>query len=450
MTECLLQKSPIKAALNDSDSNSGKEKDDFIKFDKVKETLKRIRPRSILKRNLSFVLYKLYSCQISIIIFSLLLGFLTLGLPLLLIYKGSVTNSIFPILFVCIFTLIFSILLIVIRFMDARKNYQIIIAKWERKNILKNIGISITLIILIVSVSLAINAYSKIIFYLNTEAIILDLNDSGLSNEIIYDFFFKYIFHMICFDPSKINENIEKYKIKYYFSDEDYIGILRNKFMALLIPLMIISFNKSIKCFLVEVKYPLEQFLFFFGSFLFFLFNIVINNYEKEKLLEFNINIISCFQIILIGIIYIGYNSWTLHISFRFIENPKDKNFAINEYFFFNQILILLFDLLSLLGSTFSFFSFLFFYLSIYFGNENFKNLKRAFNILKIGFLLIIIGNSYYFGHYLLSMIFRPISIQYAPYELKNKSYIKANRRLLNTMITKKKEFKIKELESDK
>ena len=46
----------------------------------------------------------------------------------------------------------------------------------------------------------------------------------------------------------------------------------------------------------------------------------------------------------------------------------------------------------------------------------------------------IIIGNSYYFGHYILSMILRPVAIQFAPYKLKNDCYVKANVRLKNMM----------------
>ena len=82
--------------------------------------------------------------------------------------------------------------------------------------------------------------------------------------------------------------------------------------------------------------------------------------------------------------------------------------------------------------------------------NENFTKLSVSFLFLKIGFLLIIIGNSYYFGHYLLSLIFRPISIQYAPYELKNEYYIKANRKLLNALKTNKKKYiqKLKDVKS--
>ena len=74
MTEFLIQKSPRKYNVNDNDNNSVKEKDELFKVDLVKETLRRLRPRSKLKKNLSFILSKFYSCQISIIFISYIFG----------------------------------------------------------------------------------------------------------------------------------------------------------------------------------------------------------------------------------------------------------------------------------------------------------------------------------------------------------------------------------------
>lgn len=444
MDELLIQKTPVKPTLNDSDSFSGQS--EKIKFDPVKETLKRLRPHSKLKKILCFILYKFYSCQILIAFISFILGFLTFGLPLLFIYNSIIKNIITPFLIICIFALIFSIALIIIHIIDGNKHKSSLIAKWERKNILKNIGISFTLIILIISVSLTINFYSKAIIYQNDEAIILDNEEASLSEELKCDFFFKYILNMIYFFPSDINENNKNHVIKYYFSEDEYINILRRKIMNSSIPLLLVSFNKIIKCFIIQVKYPVEQFLFFFGAFSFLLLNVIINNYEHKKLIELDIEVISVFQIIMLGIIYIGYISWLLHSSFRFIKNPKDKNFAIRKYNFFCIFVLLLFDLITFLGSSLFFLSILYFYVSISFGEEIFQKLNISLFILKNGFLLILIGNSYYFGHYLLSMIFRPLSIQYAPYELKNKSYVKANRKLINILNTKKSAFKLKDV----
>ena len=449
MTEFLIQKSPIKGSSNDSDSSPGKDKDDFFKFDIIKETLKRIRPHSKLKKNLAFILSKFYSCQILIIFVSFIFGFLTFGLPLLFIYNNILTNIIIPILVICIIALIFSLIIIIIHIVDGKINKALLIVKWERKIITKNIVIIFNLAILIVSIILSIIFYSKSNYYYKKEIIKMNYGESFLLQELKSDFLFKYILNMIFYNPSIINKSNEENIIKYYFASGDSnmeVNILRKKIMALLIPLLILSFNKTIKCFLIEVKYPIEKFIFFFGAFLFFIFNIIIFSLKNEKIEESKY--LSCFQIILIGIIYIGYISWLLHNSFIFIRNPKDKNFAIRKYKFFNILIILFFDIISFLGASAFSLSIFYFYFSINFYKETFKKLEISFFILKIGFLLIVIGNSYYFGHYLLSMIFRPISIQYVPYELKNKNYIKANRKLINFINTRKNGQKMKEVKN--
>ena len=446
MSEFLIQKSPIKGNINE-DSFFIKEKDDLFKVDLVKETLKRLRPRSKLKRNLAFILYKFYSCQISIIFISFITGFLTMGLPLLFIYNGLIRNIIIPFLIICVFGLIFSIVLIIVHIVDGKRNKAYLVAKWERKNILKNIGISFTLILLIISVSLAIKFYSNIMNYIDNEKIIIDYEQkSSITKELQCDYLFKYILNMIFISPSKIDDKTENNTILYYFSEDEIINILKKEIIFLLIPLLILSFNKIIKCFLIQVKYTIEQFIFFFGFFIFCIYNIIINNFKNETLINYNIDLISCFQVIIMGIIYIGYISWVFHYSIKCVRNPKDKNFAIREYKCFNVIIIILFDFISLFGATAIFISILYFYLTITFSDEIFKKLNLSFIFLKIGFLLTTIGNSYYFGHYLLSMIFRPISIQYAPYELKNNCYIKANRKLLNVLNTRKNGLKLKDV----
>jgi hypothetical protein len=299
---------------------------------------------------------------------------------------------------------------------------------------------------LIISIGLAINFYSRIINYKDDEKIVIDISGSTMSKELTSDFLFKYIINMAFFSPKDVNSDNENYNIKFYVNDDNDINILRKKLMSILIPLLIICFNKIIKCFIIEVKFTIAQLFFFFGSFSCCLLSIIINNYKLEDLINLNIDIISGLELILIIIIYVGYISWTLHSSFKLIRNPKDKNFSIRKYTIFNLILILLLDLITLIGASFIILSFVYFYLSILNGEENLKNLKISFRILKFGFLLIIIGNSYYYGHYLLSMIFRPISIQYSPYELKNHNYIKAKRNLYNILVTKRKDLNLNDV----
>ena len=60
---------------------------------------------------------------------------------------------------------------------------------------------------------------------------------------------------------------------------------------------------------------------------------------------------------------------------------------------------------------------------------ETFKDLKIALYLLKIGFLFFIMSNSFYYGHYFLSLIFRPIALQYAPIKLKE-NYVRSSKNL--------------------
>ena len=257
----LLIKSPVKSNLNDTDSST--EKTYTFKFDPVKDTLEKISSRSIIQRRIAFILSKFVSCQIFIIFFSFIFGFLTLGLPLLSIYNSLVTNVFIPILIICIFALIFSIALIIMHIVDGNKHKIPLISKWERKNIFENAGISFTLMVLIISISLSIDFYSKAIFYQNDSDIILDTEEATVSKELESDYVFKYILNIIYFLPSDISENNENNKIKYYFSDEKCINILRKKLMSSLIPLLLISLYKIIKCFLIE------NFFFFWKFYIF-------------------------------------------------------------------------------------------------------------------------------------------------------------------------------------
>ena len=427
MKDYLLEKTSTK------DRDFSLEKDELDDDYDVIEAFDRIHTTSKFKRHLAFILFKFHSCQILIIFIGFLLGFFTLGLPLLCIYYNKIKNKIYPFLFISIFTLAFSVILIIIHIFDEKNKY-VLLEKLQRKNILKNIGMSITSILLIIAICLSIKFYGQAIEDLENEYIILDNQNTSMSKIFESDFIFKYNLNMIFFVPSKINENNEKNDIKYYFNGEETVDQLRKYLMISLIPLLIISFNKVIKTILIQVKYTVEQFIFFFGTLLLCLFTIIINNFTTNEISQLNTKIISIFQIINIIIIYTGYISWILHNSFKLFSNPKDKNFSIRRYKLLNIIFIIIFDLISLVGATLFVLSVLYLFISSIFGKENFQNLNISFFLLKISFLFILIGNSYYFGHYILSMILRPVAIQFAPYKLKNDCYVKANVRLKNMM----------------
>ena len=264
MNANLLQNSPSKNSSSDSDFLLAKDESFYI----VIGTLKHIHPRSKIKRNLAYILGTFYSCQISFIFISLTIGVLILGIPLLLIYNNLIRNIAIPFLIIDIFSIIFSFILIVVHIWDGKANKTGFLQKWERKNIFKNIGTIFTLIILIISIGLIINFCSKIINYKDDEKIVIDTNGSTISKEITADFLFKYIINMAFLSPKDVNSDNEDFNIKFYVNDDNDINILRKKLMSILIPLLIICFNKIIKCFIIEVKFTIEQLFFFFWKFL--------------------------------------------------------------------------------------------------------------------------------------------------------------------------------------
>ena len=191
--------------------------------------------------------------------------------------------------------------------------------------------------------------------------------------------------------------------------------------------------NKLIKAIIIEVKYTVAQVIIFINSFILCILIFYTHFfYDDDKYDSWTT--ISFLEIILLGLIYFGYIYWTLHYICKFCKNPKDKSFSINRYDLCHIIIIILFDIINIIGSTLLYFSILGIFINSADKNGTYNDLKIASILLKFGFLLIAISNSYYYGHHLLSLVFRPIAIQYTPAKLK-KYYIRANKRLSTYII---------------
>ena len=119
-----------------------------------------------------------------------------------------------------------------------------------------------------------------------------------------------------------------------------------------------------------------------------------------------------------------NYIFWTINYTLIIIKKRKDKNFAIRKYNNINIIIIIILDIITCLGYIIITISIIYCYITFNVEEEIFYYLYISFTILKIGFIPVIIGNSYYFGYYFLSMIFRPIAEEFAPCEFKNNYYI--------------------------
>ena len=437
MTEILLEKDdeitegsqPISMKSNFQGDEYSSSKSNLFEFDVVSDTLKHIYSRSKLRKKLSYGLSIFYSYPILIILFSFLIGLLIFGFSMLFIYFKIFSNFMKPIIFLIFLTLFFSILIIITHVSDDLRNKINIGAKWERKNILKNVGLILTHIVLVISAFFFHHFFSKLANYNGTH-IRYDYNDYNVNsndrnNKTTYDFLFQYIINSYLIDENKIED--ETIKVNFSYDKSNFKNLHKNLIIAF-IPLSIFCITKIIKTILIEVKYTIPKFIVYINYFLLIIL-IFISHFLYEKG-NYDWFLISLFEIILLSFIYLGYIMWTIASVYKLNQNPKDKNFAIFKYDLGQLFIIFAFDVINLLGSSSIYISFILNYLSYVNDKQKYKDISNSLLSLKIGFLLCVISNSYYYGHHLLSLIFRPIALQYAPPKLKEDYYIRANRNL--------------------
>ena len=413
---------------SENEELSSSTKNNLFEFDIIANTLKHIYSKSKLKKNLSSALSIFYTYPILIILFSFLIGSFFFGLSMLFIFFKIFENLMKPIIFIILFTLVFCISLIIIRVIDDFKNQGNLGAKWERNNIVKILGISLTLIILTIGAFFFHAFINNLLAYKNKNDMLLNYNEIKYNNydkkSFENDFFLIYIINCFLLDKSQIES--ENSIISNYFGDE----ILKKLHMSLLIsciPLFIFCFNKLIKVFLIEVKFTIPKFIIYINFFFFIILIFIDHSFFDKN--NFNWFIISLIEIILLSLIYLGFILLKINSVYKLNKNPKDKNFTINKFDLGLLFLIFTFDLIDLIGSSLIYMSLLINFINYAYNNETYKDLNNSVLFLRIGFLLCIISNSFYYGHFLLSLIFRPIALQYAPVKLK-KFYIRANRNL--------------------
>ena len=144
------------------------------------------------------------------------------------------------------------------------------------------------------------------------------------------------------------------------------------------------------------------------------------NEKQRNKIVAF-------FEMIFMIFFFTGYFAWSFSSTWTTFKNPKDKNFAINKYDLSQLILIYFFDFINIIGTCFLFIPILISYINFTNKSETFYDLRLVLLLLKIGFLMVIISYTFYYGHNFLALIFRPIALQYAPAKLKE-NYVRANR----------------------
>ena len=375
---------------SENEELSSSTKNNLFEFDIIADTLKHIYSKSKLKKNLSSALSIFYTYPILIILFSFLIGSFFFGLSMLFIFFKIFENLMKPIIFIILFTLVFCISLIIIRVIDDFKNQGNIGAKWERNNIVKILGISLTLIILTIGAFFFHAFINNLLAYKNKNFILLNYNEIKYNNydkkSFENDFFLIYIINCFLLDKSQIES--ENSIISNYFGDE----ILKKLHMSLLIsciPLFIFCFNKLIKVFLIEVKFTIPKFIIYINFFFFIILIFIDHSFFDKN--NFNWFIISLIEIILLSLIYLGFILLKINSVYKLNKNPKDKNFTINKFDLGLLFLIFTFDLIDLIGSSLIYMSLLINFINYAYNNETYKDLNNSVLFLRIGFLLCII-----------------------------------------------------------
>ena len=401
-----------------------------FEIDILEDTLKHIFSRSKIRKRLAHILAIFYKTPLLIILISLLFGAIFLGFPILLIYLKIFDNFIIPICFIILLALMLYLINFLIRIIDDTKNKIRIIDKWERKNLINYFGIILTLIILIFGGFYLLDFFGNIINY-NKEEKLKIIYEPKKEEEIddkdktsINDFIIKYIINCFLLNVDKIEK--EESKVANFISDYSIIKGLIKKLCRCFKPLLIYSFIKIIQTIFIKVKYTIPKTIIFLSSFGFSIL-IIIMYYEYQ--VEKENFLMSLFEIVLITFFFLGYLAWSFCSIWRIYKNPKDKNFAINKYEFNQLIFIYIFELVNIIGSSLIYISCLISYINFINKKETFHYLKLTLLFLKVGFAFITLSYSYYYGHNFLSLIFRPIALQYAPVKLK-KNYVRSNRNL--------------------
>ena len=413
----------LKQSLNQSSLIDTLTLNDSIQKENIPFILKKVKSRSKFKSFLAHSLGIFHKYPLLLIAIEIILGLILVFLPIFLIIYSNLFNINIIISFFIItsFSFIYSLSIIIIRILDDKKNNLFSLVKWQRNNIMKNFGLCITILILILVEYFIFKLYKEIKYEYEYDVYIGNYNKHiPFFNKLINDLY-NYTYNNNTFFDN-LNRN--------YINDNNVDNInevITNNLFYASIPLLLLSFSKIIKIILINLKYSIEQFIFYLNVSLFCILNIILYKFTITHV------IIDIIQLMCISLILIIYDVWIVHAFIKKIIYKNDKDFGIRNYNKKQLFIILLFDFLLFSGTSLIFLGFALYYI---FGKEKFEFIKYFF---EIGFGLDTLGLSYYYGHYIMKMILKPISFEFVPSEIKNENYLKVkiNKKFMEIMMIK-------------
>lgn len=414
----------LKQSLNQSSLIDTLTLNDSIQKENIPFILKKVKSRSKFKSFLAHSLGIFHKYPLLLIVIEIILGLILVFLPIFLIIYSNLFNINIIISFFIItsFSFIYSLSIIIIRILDDKKNNLFSLVKWQRNNIMKNFGLCITILILILVEYFIFKLYKEIKYEYEYDVYIGNYNKHiPFFNKLINDLY-NYTYNDNTFFDN-LNRN--------YINDNNAVNnineVITNNLFYASIPLLLLSFSKIIKIILINLKYSIEQFIFYLNVSLFCILNIILYKFTITHV------IIDIIQLMCISLILIIYDVWIVHAFIKKIIYKNDKDFGIRNYNKKQLFIILLFDFLLFSGTSLIFLGFALYYI---FGKEKFEFIKYFF---EIGFGLDTLGLSYYYGHYIMKMLLKPISFEFVPSEIKNENYLKVkiNKKFMEIMMIK-------------
>ena len=188
---------------------------EYFEIDIIEETLKHIYSKSNIRKKLAYILAIIYKNPILIIILSFILGCIFSGLPLFLLYFNIFKNFFTSFFIMLIISFVLFLLNFLIRIIDDRRNNISLTAKWERKNLINQIGLLSTICTLIIGGFFLRNFFGSILDYNENGKLMLiygksdgEIKDDNYKN--INEFLLNYIINCILLNKSEIKNDENK------------------------------------------------------------------------------------------------------------------------------------------------------------------------------------------------------------------------------------------------
>ena len=373
----------------------------FLNYDPVLDILKHIHLKSRFRRILIKHLLFFYEKHILLFFIEILIGAIILIFPIILSKITKLDYLNLYLISIIIF-LVFYFLKFVYKLYDNYKYKYKDFFYWERSNFQSNLNSIIKLFLICILVD-------------NVKKIFNYIKNKKIEEENNFDLINKLLILLL-----KNNNNEDE---DYYFQNEKENNIVYDYYLETketFIFLLIFFSLKFLKSFIFKIKYQTEKIMIYLNLLIITLIYIVFfNKLKKEK----NHKIFSIIQFILLSFSLLFYIIWIFRNMYKRIIKKKEKYFCIRKLSFSFILFATLNDILLIFESIL-----FFIYTLLILLKKNDKINIKLFNI-KIIVIIILSGNCFYFGRYVLKDIYKPLCIQYIPARLKNKFYIKINKK---------------------